>query len=164
MTNYSNFDGDELLALSDWHFQNNQYDQALDKLKALVTRQDAPLQSHALIGRIYATLGLFDKAKKAFVFYLEHQSNPNMRVNEIFQLGLVEKDSGNIEAALRAWDDLLINYPNHTPCLYHKAIVLVDLKQYQQAADILNYILENAEDNDRHIQLADQMLNNIALR
>ena len=164
MNNFASFDNDELLALSDWNFQNNLHENALEKLKVLVRRDNAPLQSHALIGRIYATLGLFEKAKISFTFYLENQTNHRMKINETFQLGLVERDLGNIDNALHVWDELLKEHPKHTPCLYNKAVILVEIKQYQKAADLLNSILEIAEDNDQHIQLADQLLSRIALQ
>lgn len=164
MTDFSVFDSDELLALSDLNFQSGNHQDALEKLKILVRRENAPLQTHALLGRIYATLGLFEKAKTAFIFYLEHQTNDRMRVNEFFQLGLVERDMGNFDAALKIWDDLLKAYPNHTPTLYNNAVILAEKQQLQKAADLLNLILEVADDKDQHIQLADQLLSRIALQ
>jgi tetratricopeptide (TPR) repeat protein len=164
MTNFANFDDNELLALADWHFQNDQHEGALDKLKVLLGRGSAPLQTYALLGRLYATIGLFGKAKEAFRFYLDNESDESRTVNETFQLGLVERDMGNTDGAIQIWDNLLQKHPNHSPALYNKALVLSELGQTQAAVELLNHILETAPDNDNHIQMADQLLTRLALQ
>ncbi|WNO11327.1 tetratricopeptide repeat protein [Teredinibacter sp. KSP-S5-2] len=164
MNNYSAFDSDELLALADFDFRNDRPEDALLKLKNLVARAATPLQTYALIGRIYATIGLFEKAKGAFEFYLTKVKDPNAKINELFQLGLVERDLGNTDIAIEIWSDLLNEHPNYAPALYHKAETLINLNRVQESVDLLNHILETAEDGDNFIALADQLLSKTVLQ
>ena len=164
MTDYTLFDDPELLSLADLDFQGDRHEAALSKLKILLSRGSAPLQTYALLGRIYATIGLLTKAKQAFGFYLDNESESERRVNETFQLGLVEKDMGNIEDAITIWDDLLNSMPEHSPTLYQKALALIGKGEKQAAVDLLNRVLETADDNDPYIPMADQMLSKLALQ
>lgn len=163
MTMFSNFDDEELLALADWNFQKDEHELALEKVKVLASRGTGPIQSYALMGRLYATLGLFIKAKQAFQHYLENQPDENLKVNETFQLGLVERDMGNFDGAMSIWNNLLSNHPNHPPALYHSAVILSENGKQQEAVELLNHILETADDNDGHIQMADQLLSKLVL-
>ena len=164
MSNYSNFDNDEVLALADWSYQNGDYQGTLEKLKTLLARNNVPLQTYSSLGRVYATLGLFERAKGAFSFFIDQQPEDAPIHNEQFQLGLVESDMGNLEQAVEIWDKLLTENKEFVPAMYHKAKALVDLNQIQSAVDILNNLLEVAEDGNEYIPMADQLLSKLVLQ
>jgi tetratricopeptide (TPR) repeat protein len=164
MNNYSNFDSDELLALADLNFRNEDYEATMHKVKVLLARSEKPLQTYALMGRVYAIIGLLEKAKGAFEYYLKHQNVQEHTLNEHFQLGMVEKDLGNIDTAIDSWDALLQNTPNFAPALYHKALALKNSGRVKDAIEPLNHILETAEDGDSYIEAADKLLSSIALQ
>ena len=163
MDSLTSFDNDELLALSDYDFQNDRHQDALVKLKVLIARNQTPLPTYALLGRIYATIGLLERAREAINFYLS-RAPKEQTLNEIFQLGLVESDLGNFDIALQIWSDLLIEHPNHCPALFHKANVLIKKGQVQEAVDLLNHILETAPEGDKYIPMADRLLSRIVLQ
>ena len=166
MSDASNLDSDELLALANWNLQNGDYQGSLIKLKILLSRNNVPLQAYSALGRVYATLGLYERAKGAFGFFIDQQpeGNKSLAFNEQFQLGLVENDLGNVEGAISIWNEILEDNPKFIPAMYHKANALVGLNQIQEAADILNNILENAEDGNEYISLSDQLLSKIVLQ
>ncbi|WP_143873782.1 tetratricopeptide repeat protein [Catenovulum sediminis] len=158
----STFDTDELLALADIDFQKERNAEALFKLKALIARNNTPIQAYALLGRIYATIGLFPRAQSALRFFIDN--NEGMpSVNERFQLGLVESDLGNTEEAINIWSELLTQFPDYPPALYHKAKIFVASGKEQEAIVLLNHILETAQDGDAHISLADKLLSKISV-
>ncbi len=164
MSDYSNFDNDELLALADWNFKKTDYQAAIEKLKTLLARNNVPLNTYALLGRVYATIGLFERAKGAFQFFIDQKQDPSTALNERFQLGLVENDLGNSEQAIKIWDEVLASHSNFVPAMYHKAKVLVELNQVQVAVELLNNLLETAEDGNEYIPMADKLLSKLVLQ
>lgn len=159
--NYSNFDPEELFALAKYDFSKNEYEPALSKLKVLIGRNQTLLDSYSLAGRIYATLELFEKAKECFSIFVK---NAPEAIEERFQLGVVDYNLGNLEDALSMWDELLESYPGFPPALYHKALVMIDKDEVQQATDLLNSLLETAPEGDAHIAMADEMLSKLSLQ
>lgn len=163
MSDLTCFDNDELLALSDNDFQNKRYEQSLAKVKVLLARNNTPLPAYALIGRLYASIGLLERARDAFAFYISKAQREPV-LNETFQLGLVESDLGNKDAALDIWTKLLAEHPNYPPALYHKANLLLEKDKIQESVDLLNHILETAPEGDNYIPMADRLLSRIVLQ
>lgn len=155
---YDIFDSDELLALSrnDMLLQN--YELALEKIKTLIARESIPLEVLSLAGKIYATLGLFEKAKSSFSEYLQHAPNAYI---ELFQLGMVERDLGEINAAVSIWMSVLDLEPNYPDALYYCADAYIQLDLYDKARANLLTLLETAPDDSKYIPMADQLLNRI---
>jgi len=152
------FDQDELLALSLDDMKNQKYAQALEKVKFMLSRDSGPLEVHALAGKIYATLGLFDRAKHAFSNYISEV--PDAYV-ELFQLGMVEKDMGNYDQAIETWTNVLAIHSNYPEALYYLGELNIQLDRISEARTWLLSLIDTAPDGNQFIPLADQLLNRI---
>lgn len=161
MFDYSTLDSEEIFALAKIDFQRKNYEASLVKLKALLSRNQIPLQAYSLLGRVYATIGIFRKAKECFQVFVKN--NPNA-LDEKFQLGLVEKDMGNDEAALEQWDSILETAPKFAPALFQKARVLIDKEDKGEAIELLNYLLETAPEGHDLIAETESLLSKINLQ
>lgn len=156
--NYSLFDQGELLALIRFDLENKNYDMALEKIKFSLAQEVFPVEVYAYAGKIYASLFLFDKAKISFEAYLSHV--PNAYV-ELFQLGMIERDTGNRTQSIEIWRRVLDIHPDYTDALFYLGETCIALNMVEEGRDWLFRLLETAPDNSHYIGLADQLLNNI---
>jgi len=161
MNNFSLLDTDELFALAQLDFEREDYQGALPKLKKLITNEDFPVGVFSVLGRVYAILGLFNKAKVALETFLEHQPNA---VPEHFEIGMIYRQLGDDDAAIRIWDDVLEKAPNFPPVLYSKALYFLDRDLPEESLEQLNFIIETANPNDRHIEMANELISQISLQ
>lgn len=152
------FESDELLALALMDMKNQNYQYALEKVKLILASDNFPVEALALAGKIYATLGLFGRAKGSFSAYLEKVPEAYL---ERFQLGMVEKDSGNYEKALDIWRDVLDFNPQYPEALFYLGDLCIRLDRIEEARTWLLTLLETAPDESDFIPLADQLLNRI---
>lgn len=155
------FDQDELLAIATIAFDKQDLMTALPILKKLVTSEQCPVGSFSLLGRIYAILGLYERAMIAFNAYLEHR--PEV-VPEHFEIGLLHRELGNDNEALKVWDEVLEKAPGFPPALYSKAVYLRDYNLIDDALDLLNTLIETAPPEDRHVEMANQLISEISLQ
>ncbi len=155
------FDKDELFALAQHDYENQRLDQALAKLKKMLEGGEFPVNVFSLLGRIYAALGLDQRARVALESFVENV--PDV-VPEHFHLGMVVRNLGDIEKAVSIWNDVLEKAPNFPPALYHKALYLLDSGEEQGAIELLNRIIETANDADEHIALANDVLSRLSMR
>lgn len=161
MFDYSTFNPEELFALAKMDFQRENYENSLRKLKVLMGRNQIPIQTYSLLGRVYASIGIFEKAKECFEVFVKNVPDA---IEEKFQLGMVERDMGNSDQAVNLWDELLTQVPNFPPALYHKALVSIDKDDTKHAVELLNSLLETAPEGDELIHRADQLLSRISLQ
>ena len=113
------FDCEELVALARIDMEQNRLDRALSRLKRALVENSGHDQANLLAARVYAQLGLFDRAEQGFKTFLE--SNPEAII-ERFQLGMSLFDSGKASDALVAWDEVLKAEPTYPPALFYKAL------------------------------------------
>ena len=159
MTDISLFDSDELFALAEYEFKNDKLDQALLKLKVLIEKEEFPVNTLSLLGRIYSILGLNMRAKKSLEAYIEHVPEA---VPEHFHLGLILRNQDDIEGAKKVWDDVIKKAPSFPPALYHLALYYIDNGNDLRATELLENIIKNAQEGDEHIQLANELLSKIS--
>lgn len=152
------FESDELMALALLDMKSQSYQSALEKVKSVQTRGDFPVEAFALAGKIYATLGLFDRAKESFSNYIDRVPDAYI---EHFQLGMVEKDSGNYQRAIDVWTSVLERQPNYPEALFYLGDLCIRLDRIDEARKWLLALLETAPDESEFIPLADQLLNRI---
>lgn len=152
------FEQDELLALIREDMKKQDYVSALTKVKFILSRDRIPVEVLALAGKIYATLGLFERAKLAFADYL--QNSPNSFL-ELFQLGMVEKDMGNYDQAIQNWEAVLELQPNYPEALFYLGDLSIHMERLEEARTWLLRLLETAPDGSEFIPMADQLLNRI---
>ena len=160
MTNYEGLEPDELLALANLYFDNEDYIVALPILKKLVNSETAPVGAFSTLGRIYSILGLFERAKAAFDAYLGFRPDA---IPERFEKGLVLKQMGSDEAALTIWENILEENEHFAPALYTKALYLKESSRVDEAIDVLTLLIENTPPEDNHFDLANQMLSELSL-
>ncbi|MDO6685867.1 MULTISPECIES: tetratricopeptide repeat protein [unclassified Agarivorans] len=153
-------ESDELLALSRIAIEREDYEGALMKLKSILDEPEIPVGVYALLGRVYAALELFEKAIIAFDEYLIHR--PEV-VPEKFHLGAVYREMGENEKALQIWDEVLDKAPDFPPVLYNQALYYLEEKDEDGAIEKLNYIIENIDPEDNHVDMANRLLSTISL-
>lgn len=133
-------DAQELLALARIDMERGALEPALQKIKRLIADPEASSEALALAGRLYAQLGLWDRAEKMFQKYLALEPNA---VTETFQLGMVHLDAGRRSEALKIFEDLLKRQPIHPPALFYRALSLVQEGQISSARQALDLLLKS---------------------
>ncbi len=137
----NDFDSEELLALARLDIEASRQEAALAKLKKLLASRNPPPEALAIAGRLYAQLGLWDRARGLFQQYIS--ANPKAKT-ELFQLGMVHFDSGKIEEAIKTWKDVLKEDPTHPPSLFYSAYALVRHDKLTPARQLLDTLLKTA--------------------
>lgn len=156
--NFSLFDHDELVALIKYDMRNDKYDCALEKLKNVLVFKDCPIDTFSIAGKIYANLGLFEKAGAYFERYLELVPDA---INELFEYGMVQRDSGNVSECKEIWLKVLQLNENYPEALFYLGETYFWENKNDAARDLLYRLLETAPDNSRYIALTDELLNRI---
>lgn len=154
---YELFDQDELIALIGHDMKVQDYTHALEKVKFMMQAEQFPVSLFSLAGKLYATLELFERARFYFAEYIRHV--PNAQI-ELFQLGMVERDIGNLDAAIAIWEDM-DDKLNNPEAQYYLADVYVSQNNLEKARSSLLNILENAPDGSPFIPMADKLLNRL---
>jgi len=134
-------DSDELVALARVDIERGAFNDALLKIKQVLADQEPPAQAFALGGRLYAQLGLWQRARPCYERYL--QTNPNA-VTEAFELGMVRFDSGDAVEARKIWSNLLGKQPTHPPSLFYRALALAQENNAADARKDLDVLLKSA--------------------
>lgn len=153
-TSTADFDALELVALARADIEQNRLDKALAKLKQALTREDVPADAYAVTARLYAQLGLYDRAKGLFERYLAQDPGA---VLETFQLGMTHYDAGELDQALGVWDELLAEQPVHPPALFYKGLVLAQSGQPVDALQALDVLLKSAPTDNLYFERAKEL-------
>ncbi len=161
MTDYTGFTQDELMALIEMDMQRENYESALQKLKVVAVRDEVPEAFSATLGRLYASIGLLKKARAAFARCVD--KNPGA-VHERFQLGMVERDLGNVIKAQQIWDDLLEDSPDYPPALFYKAVAYVEVNEYRSAVPLLEKLKETVDENNEYFHKGRELLDSLNLQ
>jgi len=112
-------DDDELLALARRDAEHERTEEALRKLKPLITRADGPIDALPLAARIYAQLKLPERAQACYRKYLAARPEA---VLESFELGMTHFEQGEAAEADRLWGAVLQRSPTHPPTLFYSAV------------------------------------------
>ena len=161
MIDLSNFDSEELLALANLEIRSENYTAALCKLKVIKGRNEIPLGYFSAIGRVYASLGLLNRAKSAFVTFVEQTPEA---FHEKFQLGMVEFEMGNLSEAQKIWGELVENHPLYSPALFYKAVIHLQNEELSEAKECLAAITENCGPQDEYYSRAQEQLSRINIQ
>ena len=157
-TNMDLFESDELMALARLDIERNELDEALWKLKQVIAETNPPIEALAMTARLYAQLGLLERAKPLYQRYLEEQPDA---INETFQFGMVHFDAGQQVEALNIWDGLLKSQPTHPPALFYRALALHQLGQLPEARHSLDILLKSAAPDNLYFNRAKELLQTI---
>lgn len=149
------FDTDELLALARMDMNRNQYDEALWKLKRVLQADAPPTEALSMAARLYAQLGLLERAQTLFNRYLEQDVDA---VTETFQLGMTYLDAGKRSEATKVWEGLLQKHPTHPPALFYTGLVLAQTGDLSAARARLEQLLKTAPSDNLYFTRARDLL------
>lgn len=155
------FEPDELLALARVDIDRGELAEALWKLKLLLAESSPPADCFSMSGRLYAQLGLWDRAKSMFQKYLEQ--NP-AAVTEAFQLGMVHFDAGKLAEAKTIWESLLKENPTHPPALFYLALAATQERDTPRAKQLLDALLKTAAPDNLYFGRGKELLQAIDTR
>lgn len=154
-------ESDELLALARVDVERGNLEAALLKLKQLLADDAAPDEALAMGGRLYAQLGLWERAKVLLQRFLVRQP---AAINETFQLGMVHFDAGQPAEARKIWEGLLKTAPTHPPALFHYALALGQESQVELAKHSLETLLKTAPPDNLYFGRAKELLQALELQ
>lgn len=149
------FDAEELLALARMDVDNGNIAEALYKVKSGLALDSYPDDLIALAGKIYAQMGLFDRAAAYLDEFLAKSPDS---ITEKFERGMIHLDTKEPQLALETWNDVLQTAPTHPPSLYYCAIANLTLKQVAEANRHINVLLKSAEVDNLYYGKAKKLL------
>ena len=152
------FEADELLALATLDIEQGNIESALLKLKQVLAGKKPPADASAMAARLYAQLGLYERAKGLFETYLK--SNPDSIV-ESFQLGMAHFDTGNTSEALSIWGNVVEKDPVNPPALFYRGLALAQQNEHSDAKKSLDKLLQSAPADNLYFSRAKDLLSAI---
>jgi tetratricopeptide (TPR) repeat protein len=156
--NISILDSEELIGITRWYLDQEQFGQALIHCKQAMTQDDAPMEAFRLGGKIYAQLGLFEHAKTAFKSFID--ATPDA-LTEIFQYGMVHYDEGDNEAAINIWLDVLKQEPTYPPALFYSALALARTDKASEALKHLDVLIKSAPTDNLYFERGRELINTL---
>lgn len=155
MLSLESFDADELIALAKYDVEKGELDKALFKLKNVLSRRKAPQEAKALTARLYAQLGLFDKAKTLYKDYIKDVPDAEL---ETFQLAMTHYDTGEIQQALDIWNQILGKQPTHPPSLFYSSLALANMGNKADAVKNLEKIMHSVASDNLYFERAKELM------
>ena len=151
----TDLEADELLALARHDIERGELESGLRKLKQILAGSNPLAEAQSVAGRLYAQLGLFERAQALFQSYL--QTNPDSVV-ERFQMGMTHLDAGQQQEALAIWEQLLHDHPVHPPALFYKGLVLAQAGKVPEAKQSLDILMKSAPADNLYFGRAKELL------
>jgi tetratricopeptide (TPR) repeat protein len=148
-------DAEELLALAKHELLRGEHESALLKLKRLVSQKKPPAEALALMARLYAQLGLTERARKTFEKYLEQKPDA---AHETFELGATYFDEGNDGRALDFWKRALELQPAHPPALFFSALAHSRSGNLAESRRQIDVLLKAASPDNLYVGRARELL------
>ncbi len=149
------FDSEELVALARFDIDNGHLDKALEKLKRAISMDKVPVEALGMIARLYAQIGLFERAKVYFGQFLNQVPGA---VNETFQYGMVQFDMGDDQAALGTWRSLLEKHPDHPPARFYIGLAQAQADLIDDARSTLESLLGSIPVDNLYFGRAKELL------
>ncbi|MBB5020289.1 tetratricopeptide (TPR) repeat protein [Chitinivorax tropicus] len=159
------FDMEELMALAQRDLNSDRLDAALAKLKRVLAMEGPiPVMALSMVARLYAQLGLLERALDYFTQYLSHRPGA---LEETFQLGMVHYDLGQPREAGQYWQVVLEQAPAHPPALFYSALLASQAGDLSQANTWLDKLIANVAPDNLYVlranELRDQVNHQVAL-
>ncbi len=152
------FEADELIALARLDIEKSDYENALAKLKAVLSAEQPPAAAFSMVARLYGQLKLFAKAREYYQRYLELHPNAEL---ERFQLGMTHFDLNEHEKALAVWDQVIEQSPNHPPALFYKGMLQMRSGNIAAAKSTLESVLHAVPTDNLYFGQAKELLSAI---
>ena len=151
----ADFDTDELLALAGLDMEQQRHEAALRKLKQVLNAESPPAESLAMVAKVYAQIGLLERAQTHFERYLEQV--PDARL-ERFQWGMALFQGNNLSAALDVWEQVLREQSFFPPAQYYKHLALAQLGDVDTARQGLEAMLKSLDKDNLYFARARDLL------
>ena len=145
----NNLEDDELLALARRDAENGRLEEALRKLKPMITQADGPVEALAFAARIYAQLQLAERAQACYRRYLAARPDA---VLESFELGVTHFERGEAADAERLWQGVLKRSPTHPPTLFYSAVQAARGGREADARRHLEVLLQAVPGDNLYVQ------------
>lgn len=155
MKNTEDFELDELVALAKLDIEEGRVEKGLGKLKRILANPSVPAEALSMAARLYARLGLFERAQPLFEQFLA--ANPGA-LEEEFQLGMVQFDRGQAEGALKVWEGILQRQPVFPPGLFFSALVLSRQGKIAEARRNLDVLLQTAPADNLYFERGKELM------
>lgn len=155
---HAELDAEELHALALIDFEKGNLEGALRKLKAVLAAEEPLPEALALSARVYTQLRLFERASALFKRYLVNQPDA---IDEIFQLGMLNFESGNVNEALAQWSNVLKVHPSYPPALFFTGLALARENKITDAKRSLDILLQSTAVDNLYFNKAKQLLETI---
>lgn len=149
------FDQDELLALARRDLENGRVEEALRKLKLLIAEPDALADALPLAARIYAQLGLTERAQTCYRRYLAARPDA---VLESFELGMTHFDRGDTGEAETLWRGVLERAPTHPPTLFYRALLHARAGRLPEARRDLDVLCQGVPADNLYVTRGRELL------
>jgi tetratricopeptide (TPR) repeat protein len=151
-------DPDELLALARRDVEAGRLEEALRKLKALIAEPDVVIDALPFAARVYAQLGLTDRARTCYRRYL--QARPDATL-ESFELGMTYFERGDNAEAGKLWHAVLERAPTHPPALFYRALLAAREGRMPEARRDLDVLLQAVPTDNLYVARGRELLQEI---
>jgi tetratricopeptide (TPR) repeat protein len=146
---------DELLALAGLDIEKGRVEEALRKLKVLIADPDPVAEALPLAARIYAQLGLTERAQGCYRRYLAARPDA---VLESFELGMTHFDRGDTGEAETLWRSVLERAPTHPPTLFYRALLHARAGRTPEARRDLDVLFQAVPADNLYVGRARELL------
>ncbi len=130
----TSLDLDELLHLALADSEQGRFDDALARLKKVITAEPNNARAYYLMGAVHAQIGMFDRAAEEMTKALHIE--PGIDAAR-FQLGLLHISSGRVEEAAAVWAPLEALGAEHPLYLFKTGLLHLAKDEFRPALDNL---------------------------
>ena len=151
-------DSEECLALARRDLDAGRIEEALLKLKKLIAQSEPYVEALPLAARVYAQLGLMEKARDCYKRYVK--ANPDALL-ESFELGVTYFEGGEGAEAKKIWDRVLVSSPTHPPTLFYSGLLAAQEGRMPDAHRNLDVLLKSTPADNLYATRARELLKNL---
>ncbi|MBP6384993.1 MAG: tetratricopeptide repeat protein [Pseudarcicella sp.] len=138
--------------LAELYVENQQYDNAVDIYKSLISRNPEKIEYLVELSKVYLTAAKYEDALKTLQ---ETEKNIGLNENITVQKQLVLIKLGKIEEALKEGEKLVFSEPQEISYKINQAQLMISNRRYDEATQYIKNILENNPDKiSLHLLLA----------
>lgn len=152
------FDNDEMFALARRDLEAGRMEEALFKLKKLIAGPDAMTEALPHAARVYAQLGLMEKARDCYRRYLKTKPDATL---ESFELGITYFEGGEGGEAKKVWDRVLEAQPTHPPTLFYSGLLAAREGRLPDARRNLDVLFKATAADNLYVTRGKELLRDI---
>ena len=151
-------DSQELFALARRDLDAGRMEEALLKLKKLIGGPEVFAEALPHAARLYAQLGLLEKARDCYKRYLKAKPEA---VLEAFELGITYFEGGDKAEAKRMWSKVLDAAPTHPPTLFYNGLLAAQEGRLPDARRDLDVLFKSTPADNLYVTRARDLLADI---